>query len=92
MERRWGVREFQWDDANEEHIARHGVTPAEVEELFIARILVRRGPMGRYLVLGRSAAGRHLSAILEKLGGGWVRVNTARDMAPKERRLYARRK
>jgi hypothetical protein len=92
VERRWGVREFQWDDVNEEHIARHGVTPAEVEELFVARILVTRGRMGRTLVLGRSAAGRYLSVIVEKLGAGWVRVVTARDMAPKERRHYARRK
>lgn len=92
MERRWGVREFQWDDANEEHIAHHGVTPAEVEEVFIGRFQVRRSRLGRYLVLGRSAEGRALSVVVEKLGGGWVRVVTARDMAPAERRLYARRK
>jgi hypothetical protein len=23
---------FDWDDANEEHLARHGVTPEEAEE------------------------------------------------------------
>jgi len=32
--KRWGVRIFEWDEANEDHIARHGVTPGEVEELF----------------------------------------------------------
>jgi hypothetical protein len=31
-------REFDWDDANEEHVARHGVTPPEVEEVFLARV------------------------------------------------------
>jgi len=32
------VFEFDWDDANLEHIARHAVTRAEVEEVF-------RGPV-----------------------------------------------
>lgn len=92
MERRWGIRDFQWDDANEEHIARHGVTPAEAEELFFGRFELRRSRLGRYLVLGRSAAGRHLAVVIDKLGAGWVRVVTARDMSGAERRLYARRK
>lgn len=92
MERRWGIRDFEWDDDNEEHIARHGVTPAEVEEVFFFRFSVRRGRQGRYLVLGRSAEGRHLSVVIEKKGGGWVRVVTARDMSQVERRLYAKRK
>ena len=26
--------EFDWDDPNIEHIARHGVTPSEVEQVF----------------------------------------------------------
>jgi hypothetical protein len=37
MERRWGIGGFDWDDANEEHIAQHGVTPAEAEEVFRGR-------------------------------------------------------
>lgn len=92
MERRWGVQDFEWDEDNEEHIARHGVEPAEVEEVFFFRFSVRRGRQGRYVVLGRSAAGRHLSVVVERKGGGLVRVVTARDMSPAERRLYARRK
>ena len=92
MERRWSVREFQWEDANEEHISRHGVTSAEVEEVFFSPIAVKRIHSGRYLVLGRSGAGRFLAVVIEKLGGGWARVVTARDMAPAERRLYARRR
>ena len=92
MERRWRFREFDWDDANEEHIARHGVTPAEVEEVFFARVSAKRSRLGRYLILGRSSAGRYLSVVIEKMGGHAVRVVTARDMSPAERRLYARRK
>ena len=87
-----GIRDFIWDDANEDHIARHGVTPEEVEEIFADRIAVRRSRLGRYLVLGRSGTGRYLAAVIEKLGAGMVRVVTARDMSPAERGRYARRK
>ena len=87
-----GIRDFIWDDANEEHLARHGVTPEEVEEIFAGRISVRRSRQGRYLVLGRSGTGRYLAGVIEKLGAGRVRVVTARDMSPAERRRYARRK
>ena len=31
---RIGVDEFDWDDANVRHLARHRITPADVEEVF----------------------------------------------------------
>ncbi|MBI2899411.1 MAG: BrnT family toxin [Planctomycetes bacterium] len=92
VERRWSVRGFDWDEANEEHIARHGVTPGEAEEVFLRRMLVTRSRRGRYLVLGQSGAGRHLSVIVERRSGGLVRVVTVRDMSDAERRLYARKR
>lgn len=91
VERRWGVRAFDWDEANEAHIARHGVTPTEVEELFLGRIYVQRGKDGRYVVFGRTGAGRYLFLVVERLGDGGVRVIAARDMIDRERRLYLRR-
>lgn len=47
MERRWGIGGFDWDDANEDHIARHGVTPAEAEEVVRGRVYVKRSRRGR---------------------------------------------
>ncbi len=35
--------EFEWDDDNIAHLARHGITPDEVEELFEGPTLRRRG-------------------------------------------------
>jgi uncharacterized DUF497 family protein len=32
--------EFEWDDANVEHLARHGISPEEVEELFEGSVAV----------------------------------------------------
>jgi len=92
VDKRWGARSFEWDEANEDHIARHGVTPAEAEEVFRARLFVRRSQYGRYFILGRSGAGRYLALAVERYQGGVVRVVTARDMTERERQLYLRRK
>jgi uncharacterized DUF497 family protein len=40
------------------------------------------------LVYGRTEAGRYLLVVLASLGGGVVRVITARDPTERERRLY----
>jgi uncharacterized DUF497 family protein len=92
VERRWGVREFDWDEANEDHIARHGVTPGEVEEVFYGRVYVKRAGDRRYTVLGHTGAGRLLMVVVVRFGGGLVRAITARDMIERERRLYSRRR
>ena len=66
---------LRWDGANIEHIARHEVSPEEVEQACRIQPKVRRGRCGRYLVLGR----------------GEARPLTARDMDGKERAIYRRK-
>jgi uncharacterized DUF497 family protein len=92
VERRWGVRDFEWDQDNEEHIARHGITSGEIEEIFYGRVYVKRAGGKRYTVLGRTARGRPVMVVLLRQAGGLVRVITARDMVDRERRLYGRRR
>ncbi|MGI6487106.1 MAG: hypothetical protein GX964_01720 [Syntrophomonadaceae bacterium] len=53
------VNRFEWDSINIEHIARHGVVPEEVEEVFTRRHLIKRLRKGRYLIL--PPAGKSLS-------------------------------
>ena len=51
------IGELDWDDNNIEHIARHGVTPQEVEDVcFGFHIYVREGGQ-RYIISGQSAGG-----------------------------------
>jgi hypothetical protein len=52
---------------------------------------VRRGRCRRYLVLGRTAAGRYLLVVLGRRAKGRARVITARDMDARERALYRRK-
>ncbi len=85
--------EFDWDDDNIEHIARHGVEPWEAEEAVgdpdrIARR--RRG--GRLAVIGATEAGRVLVVVLDRKDRGVWRVVTARDSGPNEKRSYRRRR
>lgn len=82
------IRRLIWDDWNVDHIARHGVTPEDVEEVCQGSYLVRQTYGGRLMVIGPNAAGNLLSAILAPEGEGAYYVVTARPSAKKERRIY----
>jgi uncharacterized DUF497 family protein len=82
---------FEWDDGNADHIARHGLSPDEVEEAFAGTLKIRKTRDGRYLAFGETLDGRLVLAVFEKLAEGRVRVVTARDMDDAERRLYRRK-
>ena len=49
-----------WSEANVAHVARHGISPEEVEDVLLTPPLdARRGEReNTYLVLGRTRAGR----------------------------------
>ncbi len=85
------IEDFEWDDANIEHIAEHQVEPEEAEEVFYNSPLIRRGRDGRYIALGQTWAGRYLTVIFERRPSNVVRVVTARPMTRAERRQYKRR-
>ncbi|MFA0768985.1 MAG: hypothetical protein OXFUSZZB_002313 [Candidatus Fervidibacter sp.] len=85
------IDELVWDEENERHIARHGVSPEEVEEVCFGRRLVWRKGRRRYLVLGQTETGRYLAVFIDRLWGYCFRPVTARDMTVREKRLYRRR-
>ena len=84
------VFRLDWDDWNEEHIARHGVTPAEVEEVTANRPFTTRGRKDRYRLIGQTDAGRLLTVIIAPRDSGAAYVLTARDATREERRAYQR--
>lgn len=82
-----------------EHIARHDVTPEEVEEAMFGDAggkLFKVGPAERnpdetvYRYIGRTEAGRYLFVALIYTGGGEALPLTARDMDDAEKRRYSR--
>ena len=74
------------------HIARHGVSPAEVEEVCFGKPLVLRatsqGTNPVYYCLGQSSAGRYLFCVVIALPDGNGYPVTAREMTTKEKRRY----
>ena len=86
------IREFEWDDNNIEHIARHGVFPDEVEDVaFDDHPWIRKGRKGTRYMLGYTVAGRYLFVVYVLKGKGIARVITSMDMDDKTKKLYKKR-
>lgn len=86
--------ELDWDAANEEHIARHGVAPEEAEEAMTdpRRLRVPAYDVEgerRRAVVGATEDGRVLFVVYTRRGDR-LRVITARDAHPAQRRRYRR--
>ncbi|MSP12020.1 MAG: BrnT family toxin [Chloroflexi bacterium] len=79
------------DSGQEDHIARHGVTLEEVEEVVFGRTVALRAKEGRYLIIGQTEAGRYLAVFIAPRGGGVFSLITARDTNESERRLLRAR-
>ncbi|MCL4236330.1 MAG: BrnT family toxin [Deltaproteobacteria bacterium] len=86
------IREFEWDDGNELHLALgHGIEPEEAEEVFAYSPLIRKTKKGHYAAFGRTHAGRLLVIVFEMREHGGARVITGWDMGRAERRWYESR-
>lgn len=86
-------REVRWTDDREEHIARHGVKPREVEELLFSRPLwLERKTKEVLVVAGVLSSGRHLvAAVIVEDHQSSMFVVTSRDMTASGKRIYRRR-
>jgi len=90
------ITEIVWSEPDIAHIARHGVTPDEIEEVVSANPVWRRGrthpATGRtsLIALGQTEAGRHLFIVLSPRELGRARCVTAMEMDEKSRRFYER--
>jgi uncharacterized protein len=84
--------EPMWNQRSEEHIARHGVQPWEVEQTLYSRPrLHTAGRNGTTLILGTSNTGRHLLVVVSEAADGRDFVVTARDMTNNEKRLFRKK-
>jgi uncharacterized DUF497 family protein len=88
---------FEWDGANREHCRKHGVSVAEIEDLFTSSVLAIRADAAhsaleqRYLAVGRTASGRAIFlafTIRERADRRLIRPISARYMHRKEIEAY----
>ena len=80
-----------WNDENVAHIARHGVTPEDVEYLCAHEAYVERAGKGYFIYRGQNRSGRYLMAVLDDLGNGVYYVVTARPLTRTERSTLLRK-
>jgi uncharacterized DUF497 family protein len=86
------ITRFDWDSNNIEHIARHNISPDEVEDVALDdEPWIRKGRKETRYMLGYTVAGRYLFIVYVLKGKGIARVITAMDMDEKTRKLYRRR-
>ena len=83
--------QFEWNEANLNHIAEHGIDPREAVEVFhgksvVLKTQVRDGE-NRYLVVGPTLEGRIL-AVVWTIRDGYIRVVTAFPASRKMRAAY----
>lgn len=84
---------FEWDKGNEQKNFKHGVTPAEAEQVFLNEPLIVLDDLKhsdteqRFHALGQTGEGRLLH-IAFTIRGTMIRVISARDMHRKERAIY----
>lgn len=85
---------FRWKEWNVEHIARHGVTPAEAE--YVIRHAKPPYPSDagdeKFEVRGQTAEGYYLIVVYVMDDDGTVFVIHARPMKDREKRQFRRRK
>jgi uncharacterized protein len=85
----WVVFEILWTEDSETHIARHGITPGEVEDAIYSRPRwVAPGRSNTRLVFAQTSAGRYLLVVLAEALDGRDYVVTARDMTDTERHAF----
>jgi hypothetical protein len=83
--------QFDWDEANVGHIARHGVTPEEAEQVISGDPLVigsnlYNGEL-RTVCLGRTGAGRPLT-VVHTIRNQRIRVVTAYPVKRRKTKIY----
>ena len=85
----WKKLEIVWDDWNENHILKHGITINEIENALKGDIYVKREKEA-YLVIGQSF-GKIIFIVLAERGGNKIYPITAREADEKMKKLYKRK-
>ncbi|MBA2526424.1 MAG: BrnT family toxin [Pyrinomonadaceae bacterium] len=81
-------RDLLWDSGNVAHIAWHGVTPQEVEEVCGGSAMAVPAHRGRLILIGPTDSGRILAVVLEQETRRFFYCVTARPASRRERREY----
>ena len=86
------IQQLVWPEDRVEHIARHNISPEDVEEVCFGQAFVQRakskGENRVYYVLGQTFAGMYLFCVIIEFPDGNGYPVTARPMTVVERRRF----
>jgi len=88
------IERIIWDQETVNHIARHAVSPEEVEEVLFNeddKPFILKGKQGKYLAYGETQSGRYL-LVVWAIHYKKTYVITARNLTKKEKQFYRRAK
>jgi uncharacterized protein len=86
------IERLLWDEETSDHIAKHSISPEEVEQSLFNEEdvpIIMRGREGKHLAYGRTNRGRFLFVVLA-IRHRRTSVITARDMTKAEKQYYKR--
>jgi uncharacterized protein len=84
--------DFDWDEQNVDHLARHGVEPDEAESVLDDTPLILHTEDDKYLAYGQTDAGRYLLVVFVRKSASLIRVISACDMTEAEKKKHRRRR
>jgi uncharacterized DUF497 family protein len=84
------ITSFEWNEANEFHAIRHGVSREEIEEVIVQASLIRKGRSGVYLAYGQTLDGRFALVVFDYKGRGKARPFSARPLTDIEKKRLRR--
>jgi len=85
------IKSLYWDDANIEHIARHGLSPVDIDDVCFGGHISFKGRQRRYILYGKTEGDAMIMIVLERLFRQVFRPITARAMIEKEKHNYRKR-
>lgn len=85
------IKSLQWDDANIDHIARHKLSPVDIEDVCFGQHIFFKGREKRYILYGKTKGGAMIMVVLERLYDQAFRPITARLMTDKEKHSYRKK-
>ena len=88
------ISSIKWTEDSIDHIANHGVTPKEIEEVCFNEEdlpLIRSGREKLHYIFGKTDSGRFLFVVARFIRPGEVRIVTSRDMNAWEKKYFKTR-
>jgi uncharacterized DUF497 family protein len=85
------IQALHWDDANTEHVARHGLSPADIEDVCYGEHLAFKGKYRRLILYGKTKGGEMIMVVLERIYDQVFRLITARSMTGNEKHSYRKK-